>query len=74
LTRSDLSEVTTVNVPNAHGLGINSDGTYLHIGNISDGGTSATYTLDLATNTHVGSPVDAPFAAPHKLQVYMKHF
>jgi len=67
--RSDLSLVTQLDIPNAHGLGINNSGTYLYIGNISEGGTNATYTLDLATNTLVGSPVDAPFSAPHNYAV-----
>lgn len=69
LNRSDLSEVTVLNVPNAHGLGMNKAGTYLYVGNIAEGGTAATYTIDLATNTIVGNPVDAPFAAPHNYSV-----
>ena len=69
LLRSDLSEVTVLNVPNAHGLGMNNAGTYLYIGNISEGGTNATYTLDLSNNTLVGSPVDAPFSVPHNYTV-----
>ncbi|MFK7770693.1 MAG: T9SS type A sorting domain-containing protein [Saprospiraceae bacterium] len=69
LNRADLSSVAEIAVPNAHGLGMNSEGTYLYISNISDGGVDATYTLDLATNTLVGSPVDAPYAAPHNYSV-----
>lgn len=69
LKRSDLSEVETLMVPNAHGLGMNIDGSYLYIGNIAEGGTQATYTLDLNTNSLVGSPVDAPFSAPHNYAV-----
>ncbi len=69
LNRSDLSEVTTIAVPNAHGLGMNADGTYLYVGNISDGGTDATYTIDLSTNTLIGGGVDAPFSAPHNYAV-----
>ena len=69
LNRSDLSEVTTVNIPNAHGLGMNTDGTYLYVGNISEGGANATYTLDLSNNTLVGAPVDAPFSVPHNYAV-----
>lgn len=67
--RGDLSLVTTVAIPNAHGLGMNAAGTYLYVGNISEGGTDATYTVDLATNTLVGDPVDAPYAAPHNYSV-----
>ena len=66
--RSDLSEVATLSIPNAHGLGMSPDGSYLYVGNISDGGTNATYTVDLSTNTLVGSPVDAPFG-PHNYAV-----
>ena len=79
LNRSDLSEVTTLNIPNAHGLGMNSDGTYLYIGNIAQGGTNATYTLDLETNTLVGDPVDSPVSVPHNYavsgngQLYLTH-
>ena len=69
LNRSDLSEATTIDIPNAHGLGMNTDGTYLYVGNISDGGTNATYTVDLATNMLVGGGVDAPFSAPHNYAV-----
>ncbi|MDF1695475.1 MAG: T9SS type A sorting domain-containing protein, partial [Saprospiraceae bacterium] len=69
MKRSDLSLITKVEIPNAHGLGINESGTYLYIGNISEGGTNATYTLDLATNTLIGDPVDAPFSAPHNYAV-----
>ncbi len=67
--RSDLSLVTIIEIPNAHGLGMNSAGTYLYVGNISDGGTNANYTVDLATNTLVGDPVDAPFPVPHNYAV-----
>ncbi len=66
LNRSDLSVVTILNIPNAHGLGMNQAGTFLYVGNISGG---ETYTVDLATNTLVGSPVSAPFAAPHNYSV-----
>jgi len=69
LNRSDLSTVSTIDVPNAHGLGMNAAGTHLYIGNISEGGTNATYTLDVMTNTLVDMPVDAPFAAPHNYAV-----
>ncbi len=69
LNRSDLSQVDVLSIPNAHGLGINNSGTYLYVGNISEGGVNATYTVDLTTNTLVGSPVDAPFAAPHNYAV-----
>ena len=69
LNRSDLSEVATLNIPNAHGLGMNPAGTYLYVGNISEGGTNATYTVDVATNTLVDAPVDAPFSAPHNYAV-----
>ncbi len=65
LNRSDLSLVTQIDVPNAHGLGVNASGTYVYIGNISEGGSNATYTLDLSTNELVGDPVDAPFSVPH---------
>ncbi len=68
LNRSDLSEVTTLSIPNAHGLGMSPDGNYLYVGNISDGGTNATYTVDLSSNTLVGAPVDAPFG-PHNYSV-----
>ncbi len=67
--RGDLSLITQLEIPNAHGLGVNASGTYLYIGNISDGGTNATFTLDLATNELVGDPVDAPFSAPHNYAV-----
>ena len=69
LNRSDLSLVTDLSIPNAHGLGMNAAGTYLYIGNISDGGSNATYTLDLSTNTLVGSPLDAPYPVPHNYSV-----
>ncbi|KAA3637327.1 MAG: T9SS C-terminal target domain-containing protein [Bacteroidetes bacterium] len=69
LNRSDLAEVATLNIPNAHGLGMNSAGTYLYVSNISNGGVEATYTVDLMTNTLVGDPVDAPFAVPHNYSV-----
>lgn len=68
LNRSDLSQDTTLAVPNAHGLGMNQAGTYLYVGNISEGGTNATYTIDLATNA-IMEPVDAPFAVPHNYAV-----
>jgi len=69
LNRSDLSEETVLNIPNAHGLGMNNAGTYLYVGNISDGGTMATYTIDVLNNVIVGDPVDAPFSAPHNYAV-----
>ena len=72
LNRSDLSEETTLNIPNAHGLGMNHAGTYLYVGNISQGGMDATYTVDLSTNTILGTPVSSPASAPHNYAVNAK--
>lgn len=69
LNRSDLSTSTIISIPNAHGLGMNQAGTHLYVGNISEGGMNATYTVDLSNNTVLGAPVDAPFSAPHNYAI-----
>jgi len=76
--RADLTEVTRFEIPTAHGLGMAPDGSHLYIGNIGNGGDSAIYTLELATNTIIGEPVDAPNSVPHNLavigdQLYLTH-
>ncbi len=69
LMRSDLSMIETLSIPNAHGLGMSPSGEYLYVGNIAEGGLSASYTIDLSTNTIMGAPVDAPFTVPHNYAI-----
>jgi DNA-binding beta-propeller fold protein YncE len=67
LRRHNLSLVTTLTIPGAHGIDIRADGDIVYVTNISGGGTDALYTLDTQSNTLIGNPVDTPFATPHNI-------
>ncbi len=67
LDRDTLAGVAVLSVPGAHGAGLTFDGRYFYATNISGGGTDALWTIDTDTNQIVGSPVDAPYAAPHNI-------
>ena len=70
LNRSDLSEVKQLDVPGAHGAGMTPDGSFLYVTNLPAGGSMAIYTIDLSTNTVVGSPTTVSSdGVPHNLAV-----
>ena len=70
LKRSDLSEVKQLDIPGAHGAGMTPDGSYLYITNLPGAGAMAIYTIDIATNTLVGSPTTVSTdGVPHNLAV-----
>jgi DNA-binding beta-propeller fold protein YncE len=69
LDRDTLAPVTVLAVPGAHGAGLTFTGRYFYATNISGGGVDALWTIDTDTNQVVGSPVDAPYAAPHNIAV-----
>ncbi len=67
LDRRTMAEVDILNIPGAHGAGLNINGRYLYTTNLPGGGPGALYTIDTRTNTVVGSPVDSPFPVPHNI-------
>jgi YVTN family beta-propeller protein len=67
LKRHDLAQVASIAVPGAHGVWIPRSGQILYTTNLPGGGADALYTVDLATNTIIGEPVDTTFPKPHNL-------
>jgi len=66
LKGSDLNEVTTIDIPNSHGLFASPDENYVYVADIS--GTNL-YTIDSSDDTVQGIAVAAPAATPHNLAV-----
>ena len=80
LNRRDLTEITSITVPGAHGVWITHSGTTLYVTNLPGGGTDGLFTIDLATYTVIGDAVDTAFPGPHNLvatgdgrKLYMTH-
>lgn len=67
LNRKDLSLVTELAVPGAHGAGMSTSGLYFYTTNLPGGGTDALYTIFTLFNIVVGDPVDAPYPVPHNI-------
>ena len=67
LKRRDLSQVTTIDVPGAHGVWIPRSGRVLYATNLPGGGTDGLFTVNLRTNTVLGDPVDTAFPIPHNV-------
>jgi YVTN family beta-propeller protein len=81
LERGDLSEVTTIDVPGAHGVWIPRSGRVLYVTNPPGGGTDGLFTVDLKTNTVLGDAVDTAFPTPHNVvatqkgdKLYVTHY
>jgi DNA-binding beta-propeller fold protein YncE len=68
-TSPELTKVTTINQPGAHGIDINSNGRYTYTTNISGGGAKGLFVIDNRTNQIVGNVngVDTPLVAPHNI-------
>lgn len=65
-----LDLVTTLPVPNAHGVISGWRGNWMYAVNIADGGPDSLYTIDTRTNTLVDLVgVDSPTATPHNVAV-----
>lgn len=78
--RFDLTEVTAIAVPGAHGVWIPRSGKTLYVTNLPGGGTDGLFTIDLATYAVLGEAVDTAFPGPHNLvatedgrKLYMTH-
>lgn len=69
LSRSDLNEVTRVDIPGAHGAGMAHNGDHLYVTNLPASGEMALYTIDTALNALAGpGGVDAPqVGVPHNI-------
>ena len=67
LDRDTLAGITDIPLPGAHGVGMRTNGRYLYVTNLPDGGTDALWVIDTRTNETVGGPVDAPYAVPHNI-------
>ncbi|MCK5831532.1 MAG: YncE family protein [Methylococcales bacterium] len=65
--RKDLTEITTIDIPGAHGIDITRNGRIIYTTNIADGGMNALYTINTRSNTVIETPVDTPYATPHNI-------
>ena len=72
LKRRDLSQVTTIAVPAAHGAGMPRHGKTFYTTNITGGGNDGLYSLNTNRNELVGDPVDTPFPTPHNLALTLR--
>lgn len=68
LTREDLSFVTELAVPGAHGAGMTPNGKTFYASNLTGGGTDGLFAIDTETNTIIGS-ADTPYPVPHNIAV-----
>jgi len=68
LNRSNLNEIKKLDIPGAHGMTISTRNNTLYVTNISGGGASGIFAVELKTNSIIGS-VDTPYAVPHSLFV-----
>jgi YVTN family beta-propeller protein len=67
LKRRNLSQVTTIDIPGAHGVWIPRSGRVLYVTNLPGGGTDGLFTVNLRTNTVLGDAVDTAFPTPHNV-------
>lgn len=72
--QDDLTEAqSALVVPNAHGIGIASDGKFVYVTNIAAGGIGGLATIEAAMGMSnaslVGSALDTPEAVPHNVAV-----
>ena len=67
LNRADLSLLTTLSVPGAHGAGMPRKGKTFYVSNLPGGGANALFAIDTKRNELVGGAVDTPFPVPHNL-------
>jgi DNA-binding beta-propeller fold protein YncE len=67
LNRFNMQQHTEIEVPGAHGAGMNLFGRYFYTTNLPGGGSDALYTIDTRNNSLVGDPVDSPYPVPHNL-------
>lgn len=67
LQRSNLAVIASIEVPGAHGVWIPRGSRVLYVTNLPNGGTDGLFTIDLASNTVIGEPVDTAFPTPHNL-------
>ncbi len=80
LNREALEEVTSIDVPNAHGAGMARNGKTFYTTNIANGGVDGLFTIDTQTNSVTGDPVNTPFSVPHNIaltpngnKIYVTH-
>jgi DNA-binding beta-propeller fold protein YncE len=71
LKRHNLSQVTTIDVPGAHGVWIPRSARVLYVTNLPGGGADGLFTVDLRTNT-VLDAVDTAFPTPHNVVATQK--
>ncbi len=67
LAKSDLRQVSRIDVPNAHGIDITRNGRVIYTTNIAGGGTDAIFAINTRTNQVIGEPVDSNFPTPHNV-------
>jgi DNA-binding beta-propeller fold protein YncE len=69
LDRSDLSMVTEIPVPGAHGAFMTQSGKSFYTSNLPGGGTDALFVIDTTGNVVVGDATDSPYAVPHNIAI-----
>lgn len=67
LDRITMDLVEIIDVPGAHGAGINENGNFFYTTNLPGGGEDGLFTIDAVTLDVLGEPVDTPFAVPHNI-------
>ncbi|MGH9936538.1 MAG: YncE family protein [Blastocatellia bacterium] len=67
LNRDTLDPAPAIDVPGAHGAGMNFDGSVFYTTNLPGGGSDGLWTISTSSNTVASQPVDTPFPAPHNI-------
>ncbi len=72
-----LEQITTIDVPDAHGAWTVKNGRIFYTTNIAGGGADGLYAIDLRTNTVIGA-ADTPYPTPHNVvaagkKLYVTH-
>lgn len=67
LKRETLEQVTSIDIPGAHGAGMPFDGSTFYTTNFTGGGRAGLWTISTATNAVAGEPVDTIHPTPHNI-------
>ncbi len=80
LDRGSLASITDIPIPGAHGVGMSTNGRFLYVTNLPDGGNDALWVINTRRNATVGDPVDSSYAVPHNIaltpngkKIYVTH-
>ncbi len=67
LDRATLAEITSLQIPGAHGAGMAQNGETFYTSNLPGGGAQGLFAIDTATNTLLGPALDTPYSGPHNI-------